>query len=122
MGRFSLKPLFAGKLSQKGLFMSSNAEILILAINQKKQVTGYYDGFYREMCPHVIGWKGAVHHVLSYQFAGDSSKGLPPGGDWKCMDVDGISQLALRDGPWQTGATHGKPQTCVDRVEAVVNY
>jgi hypothetical protein len=102
--------------------MPSNADLLIEAIHQRKQVTGYYDGFRREMCPHVIGWKRDSHHVLSYQFAGDSSKGLPSGGEWKCMDVDGISELALRDGPWHTGATHGKPQTCVDRIEAQVTY
>jgi hypothetical protein len=38
------------------------------------------------------------------------------------MDVDGISQLALRDGPWRTGTTHGKPQRCVDVIEAEINY
>ena len=102
--------------------MPSNAEVLIQAINGKKQVTGYYDGYYRDMCPHVSGWKDTAHHVLSFQFAGDSSKGLSPAGDWKCMDVYGISQLALRDGPWHTGITHGKPQTCVDSIEAEVSY
>ncbi len=101
-----------------------NADLLIQAIQEKKQVTGYYDGLYREMCPHVIGWKGSAHHVLSYQFAGDSSKGLPPGGEWKCMDVDGISQLTLRDGSWYTDARHTRPQTCValNSVEAEVAF
>ena len=102
--------------------MPTNADLLIQAINERKQITGYYDGLYREMCPHVVGWKVPAHHVLSYQFAGDSSKGLAPEGEWKCMDVDGISQLALRDGPWRTGTTHGKPQRCVDVIEAEINY
>ncbi len=102
--------------------MPGNADLLKLAITNKKQVTCYYDGLYREMCPHVIGWKGPAYHVLSFQFGGQSSRGLPPGGEWKCMDVDGISQLALRDGPWYTGITHGKPQTCVDAIELEVAY
>jgi len=74
------------------------------------------------MCPHVIGWKGPTYHVLSFQFGGQSKRGLPPQGDWKCMNVNGISQLALRSGLWQTGPKHGKPQTCVDTIELEVVY
>jgi len=102
--------------------MPSNADLLTEAINQKKQVTAYYDGLYREMCPHVMGWKNGAMHVLSYQFAGQSSSGLPPEGQWKCMDVDGLSQLTVRDGLWHTGTTHGQPQTCVDQILAEVPY
>jgi hypothetical protein len=103
--------------------MTDNATILIEAINGKKRVTGYYDGLYREMCPHVLGWKGSEHHVLSFQFGGESSKELPPEGEWKCMVVDAISQLKiLPDGEWRTGTTHGRPQTCVDQIEAVIPY
>jgi hypothetical protein len=101
--------------------MPSNTDLLVDAINQKSRVSCYYDGYYREMCPHVIGWKGGAHHVLSFQFAGDSSKGLPAGGEWKCMDVEGISQLQLAVGDFITGTRKtGKPQTCVDSIEATV--
>jgi len=102
--------------------MPTNFEILKQAILEKKQVTGYYDGYVREMCPHVIGWKKGVHNVLSYQFAGESKTGLPPGGDWKCMHVDGLSNLALRNGPWHTRDDHSEPQRCVDEIEAEVTY
>src|SRR5579872_7175233 len=102
--------------------MASNADLLIEAIRDKKQVTCYYDNLYREICPHVIGWKHSAYHVLSYQFGGQSSRGLPPEGEWKCMNVNGISQLALRDGPWFTGTEHTRPQTCVDQIELVVTY
>jgi hypothetical protein len=101
--------------------MPTNTELLIMAIEELKQVVCIYDGYPREMCPHVVGWKNGAHHVLSYQFAGGSSRGLPPGGEWRCMDIDGITQLALRDGPWQTGPSHTKPQTCVDSKEAEVS-
>jgi hypothetical protein len=95
--------------------MPSVYDLLCQAIAEKKQVLAVYDGFPREMCPHVLGWKDGVRHVFSYQFAGESSKGLPPEGQWKCMDVDGLSNVALRDGPWHTGIRKtGKPQSCVD--------
>jgi len=85
------------------------------AILEKKQIIAEYDGYHREMCPHVLGMKNGVRHVLSYQFAGQTSEGLPPEGQWKCMDVDNLSQVLLRDGPWHTGVRKtNKPQRCVD--------
>jgi len=95
--------------------MPSVYDLLYLAIKDRKQIIVEYDGYHREMCPHVLGWKGGVRHVLSFQFAGDSSQGLPPEGQWKCMDVDGLSGVVLRDGPWHTGTRKtSKPQSCVD--------
>ena len=102
--------------------MPTNFEILTQAILEKKQVVGSYDGYPREMCPHVIGLKKGVRNVLSFQFAGGSSSGLPPGGDWKCMHVDGLSNLSLKDGPWHTRDDHSRPQRCVDQIEAEVAY
>lgn len=95
--------------------------LLYQAIQQRKQVTAMYDGYQRELCPHLLGSKNGVRHVLSFQFAGGSSRGLPPGGQWKCMNVDGLSNVSLRDGPWLTGqGTTGKPQTCVENVDISV--
>ena len=102
--------------------MPSNSELLRVAITQKKQVTAYYDNFYREMCPHALGWKYGVYHVLSFQFAGQGSHPLPPEGQWKCMDVDGLTGVTLVDGPWYSGASHTKPQTCIDQLEVEVSY
>lgn len=90
-------------------------ELLYQAISEKKQILAVYDGYPREMCPHVLGWKNGVRHIFSFQFAGGSSQGLPPEGQWKCMDVDGLSNVSLRDGPWHTGTRKtDKPQSCVD--------
>jgi hypothetical protein len=89
--------------------------LLYQAIEEKKQVIAMYGGHLREMCPHVLGSKNGVRHVLSFQFAGDSSEGLPPGGQWKCMDVDGLSDVSLREGLWMTGPRRpGKPEPCID--------
>ncbi len=62
----------------------------------------------------ITGSKDGVRHVLSFQFAGDSSQGLPPGGQWKCMEVDGLSNVSPREGLWFTGPREtGNPQPCV---------
>ncbi len=102
--------------------MATNGEMLKHAIINKLQVQCYYDGYYREMCPHAIGWKGSVYHVLSYQFAGQSSRQLPAAGQWKCMDVNGISQLRVMEGAWYTGTNHTRPQNCIDAIEVEVSY
>ena len=81
------------------------------AIVRKKQITCVYRGLVREICPHVIGrGKDGSEMVLSYQFAGQSSKMLPPGGDWRCMRVDEIVIARSRAGAWHTGDNHSRPQ------------
>jgi hypothetical protein len=102
--------------------VSSNYEVLRTAIERKQQVKATYDGYYREMCPHAIGWKWGKHHVLSFQFAGESSRPLPPGGQWKCMDVDALSIVSVSEGAWRTGTMQSPPQTCIDQIEAEVQY
>jgi hypothetical protein len=90
------------------------------AIISKQQVTCNYAGHYREVCPHVIGTKNGRQQVLVYQFGGGSSSGLPPGGEWRCLVVPQVSNAAARPGPWHTGTSHTKPQTCVDRIDVEI--
>ena len=94
----------------------STETLIVDAIRNKKQVTAYYDDHYREMCPHVIGYKSDKLQALFYQFGGESSSGLPPEGQWRCMEVDGLSQVDVvdGDGEWYTGESHTRLQTCVD--------
>ena len=102
--------------------MPSISDLLKAAISKKPQVKANYDGYYRELCPHAIGWKGGAHHVMSFQFAGQSSKPLPLGGQWKCMDVDKLEIISVCDGPWHTNNDHTRPQTCIDNIEIEVSY
>lgn len=102
--------------------MSTVFDLFVRAVREKKQVTCDYQGRHREICVHVVGWKDGREQALSFQFAGQSSKGLSPGGEWRCMDVGQVSNVQLRDGSWHTGATHSKPQTCVDKIAAEVDY
>ena len=86
------------------------------AIAERKQVVCVYKGYYREVCPHVLGRKGGLPYVLVYQFGGRSSTGLPPGGEWWWLDIWEVQDVRLRDGPWHTGQSHKQPESRVDRV------
>lgn len=93
------------------------------AIVKKKHVRCRYHGFSREICPHVIGLgKGGEEKVLTFQYGGGSSRGaLPPGGQWRCMEVAEISNVEVFDGDgWRTGRSHLRPQTCVKDIDVEV--
>ena len=102
--------------------MNSNYDILRYAILNNLQVVCNYGGHTREICPHVMGKKNGSTQVLSYQFGGSSSSGLPAGGEWRCMAVDRIGNARTRDGEWYTGNRHTQPNTCVDQIDVEVDY
>ncbi len=104
--------------------MATDAYAIIrAAVINKQQVIAYYDGHRREMCPHIIGRSNAGRpQALFYQFGGSSTTGLPPGGQWRCMAIDRLSDVSVREGPWHTGQGHSRPQTCVARIDAEVSF
>jgi hypothetical protein len=91
------------------------------AIIGRKQITCDYQGFYRELCPHILGHTKGEEVALTYQFAGQSSGRLPPGGGWKCLRISDISNAQLRDGPWHTGSSQTRFQSCVQIVDFDIN-
>lgn len=91
------------------------------AIRGRKQLTCTYRGCYREICPHILGFKQGQEVALTYQFAGQSASRLPPGGEWRCLSLAQVRNARLRDGPWHTGARHSMTQACVDIVDLDVN-
>jgi hypothetical protein len=95
--------------------------ILAEAIRAKQQVVAVYDGEERIFSPHALGSKRGVAHVLVYQYAGGSRSGLPPGGEWRCLDVAGLSDLRPEPGPWRTAPNVFNPQTCLDEIDLVVD-
>ena len=95
------------------------------AIQNKQQVTATYHGHHREMCPHVLGMKGGRRQALFYQFGGSSSSGLAPAGsmdNWRCVIIDQLQNVSLRDGEWHSAANHSRPQTCVDQIDVEVEF
>jgi hypothetical protein len=99
--------------------MSDAYSIVRQAILGKHQIVATYRGHRREMCPHLIGTKDGRAQVLFFQFAGSSGRGLPLGGEWRCIPVEGLADVVSRAGRWHT-RPHTRPQTCVDVVDVQV--
>jgi hypothetical protein len=100
---------------------SPTYELFALAMAERKQVLCTYDGYRRELCPIVLGHKAGKEVALTYQFAGGSRTRLPTRGQWRCLELAKVRDIQLRDGPWHAGASHERPQTCVDIVDLDVN-
>lgn len=100
----------------------SNYDLIRQAILDRHQIFAMYDGYERELCPHVIGTKNGEDKMLAYQFGGDSSRGLPPQGEWRCFYVDRFSNVTAKPGEWHSGTSHLRRQTCVDEVDVEVDY
>lgn len=83
----------------------------------RHQVIATYKGYRRELCPHVLGTKAGRRQALFFQFGGGSASSLPPGGGWRCIPVDGLEHVVVRDGPWHTGQTHDRPERCIDTID-----
>ena len=93
------------------------------AIINKEQVFATYNGYRREMTPHVIGTKNGKEQALFYQFGGDSSSGLGAAGspsNWRCIPISGLSDVETREGEWHTAPNHSRPQTCVGNIDKEV--
>lgn len=101
---------------------SSTYSLIARAVQEKLQVTCNYHGFAREICPHTLGYTDGRERTLAFQFAGGSSKGLPPGGEWRCMNLDEMTNVQVRKGDWHTEDRHLQPQTCVKVVEIEVAH
>lgn len=92
------------------------------AIRGKRALRVTFKGHIRDVCPHAIGHKNGIEKALMFQFAGYSSSGLPDAGDWRCMSVEDLSDIAELGSHWHTGENHTRQQTCIDNVDEEVDY
>jgi hypothetical protein len=93
------------------------------AIVRRQQVLATYNGLPRSFCPHALGFKQGVAHCLAYQFAGlSSSRPIKPGSpdNWRCMVVDALEDVRVREGPWYTAWNFLEPSHCIDEVDVHV--
>jgi len=98
-------------------------ELFRQAITEKKQIVCTYHGLLREVCPHVVGLgPHGGERALVYQFAGQSSKGLPRGGEWRCLELFHVRSPVIRSGEWHTGMRHSRPQNCVSRIALEIPF
>ncbi len=96
--------------------MPSAYELVRQAIAERRRVEALFEGRPRSFCPHAIGTRDGQPRALVFQFAGHSGRGLPPGGDWRCLAIDRLSEVSLHDGPWRS-REHSQPQRCIEEVD-----
>jgi hypothetical protein len=93
------------------------------AILRRQQVLATYHGLPRSFCPHAIGFKQGVAHCLAYQFAGQSrSRVIVPHSpdNWRCVLVDALHDVRVREGPWYTAYNFVEPSSCIDEIDVAV--
>jgi DNA-binding transcriptional regulator YiaG len=91
------------------------------AIVEGKQIRCTYHGLRRELCPIILGHSQGEEKALTYQFGGESESRLPPGGAWKCLFLEKVRDVQLREGPLYAGDSHTLRQGCVKVVDLDVN-
>jgi hypothetical protein len=98
---------------------SSIYAIFRSAILREQQVTCFYEGRPRELCPHIIGTNlSGEEVVLAWQFAGTSSGKLP---QWRCLKLANVRDARARDGSWHAGGSHKTTQSCVTDIDLDIN-
>lgn len=76
-----------------------------------------YHARHRLFCPHRLGRnrEGRLR-VLCYQYGGASESGLQLAGsesNWRCIVLEKLSQVKLRDDAWRTAPNHSRPASCI---------
>ena len=92
------------------------------AIVKKKCLTGLYEGSLRHFAPHALGAStDDSRHVFVFQYAGESSGGLPRGGEWRCFRVEGLSAVRANSDRWRTRSNYSlRRQHCLARIDLAV--
>lgn len=100
-----------------------SAEYLLFeqAMRERRPIRCVYRNLRRDLCPIILGHSKGQEKALTYQFGGGSSRGLPPGGEWRCLFLSEVSEAELREGRWISGSSHAQPSACVEDVDLDVN-
>lgn len=75
------------------------------AILGRRRIVCEYDGCYREVCPHVLGYKERDAMALTFQLGAESKSGLPPGGEWRCLALAQVRNVGIRSDLWCTAVS-----------------
>ncbi len=100
---------------------SSTYQLFRKAILERTQIICSYRDCERMVCPHVLGHTKGQEKALTYQFGGESTSGLPRGGEWRCLVLAEVPNIRLRAGAWHSGSRHTRTQVCVEVVDVDVN-
>jgi hypothetical protein len=75
---------------------SSAYKLFEQAMTTRMQILCTYNGRPRELCPIILGHSQGKEKALTYQFGGQSEKGLPPGGQWRCLWLAKVRNMCPR--------------------------
>jgi hypothetical protein len=101
---------------------SSVYRLLAWAIENRTPIVCHYQGYFREICPIILGQKkNGQDSVLVWQTGGATSKGTLRKPDWKCFVVEDVANPRVSDGEWQAGSSHQQSQVCVKNVDYDAN-
>jgi len=114
-GNICFKYFYFNLYCLRYIMSSKEFDRIVSAIEKLDQLEFDYDGFHRITCPHIAGLKNGKEQILVLQFDGQSTRGLPPGGEWRCFEVAKIKNLQITHGEWHTKPAT-QPTTCVDNV------
>lgn len=106
---------------EKSARISETYRLFEQAMDQGKQIVCVYEGYYRQLCPIILGHTRGEEKALTYQFDGEGKSDLPSGGQWKCLWLSKVSNVQLIDGPSHSGTMQARPQSCVEVVDLDVN-
>ena len=95
--------------------------LLWTAVASKRPISGIYKKRPRLFCPHRLGRNRAgEQRVLCYQYGGESESGLAPmgsAGNWRCIAVEKLQRVELREDSWTTAPNHSRPAHCMVDVD-----
>jgi hypothetical protein len=97
----------------------SPQDVLRTAIGEKRCLTGLYDGAVRHFAPHAVGnARDGTPAVFVFQYAGETKKGLPIGGQWRCFQLARLSHLRVNEHRWRSLSNYSlKRQNCLATIE-----
>lgn len=88
------------------------------SIRARRPILATYHGRERKLCPHILGRNRQGYlQVLCYQYGGESQSGLRQedrSANWRCIALEGVTDVRLLNEPWQTAEIHTQRQTCVE--------
>jgi hypothetical protein len=95
-----------------------NYEVIRSSVLNKHCLTAVYEQRIRHFSPHCLGKnRDGGFSVLAFQYGGQSSKLLPPEGQWRCFGLQSLTGIHINADNWHTGHDHDRPNTCVRKVD-----
>jgi hypothetical protein len=87
------------------------------AILRRQLVKCLYKGLECELCPYAIGLKNGWPHLLALQVGGKSWDSTSGNGNWHCIPIYQLINIAVYMGEWRRGKAPAPKEMCLDLVE-----